>query len=134
MSKITKKRKRGVRGAAASRVCFHAANSCFSLSCRLVLQGNMVPVIWPLPLPWKITAIPGLEKECAPKWINVHGAPAQPEPSQSGHKCMAHQSTLPCVVSEIFNLYSFENNSPSTIMILLNFVFQVNVFDIKTIY
>ena len=39
-----------------------------------------------------------------------------------------------CGVSEIFSLYSFENNSPSTIIMDLNFVFQENVFDIKVIY
>jgi hypothetical protein len=37
-------------------------------------------------------------------------------------------------VIEIFNLYSFENNSPSTMIIDLNFVFQENVFDIVSTY
>ena len=72
-------RKQRVRGAAAPRVraagaaaragggpAFQAANFSFSLSlslsCRLVLQGNMVPVIWLLFLPWQIKAMPGLLK------------------------------------------------------------------------
>jgi len=37
-------------------------------------------------------------------------------------------------VKDMFSLYSLANNSPSTMIIDLNFVFQVNVFDIKTIY
>ena len=39
-----------------------------------------------------------------------------------------------CGVSDTFSLYSLANSSPSTMIMLLNFVFQVNVFDIETIY
>jgi len=39
-----------------------------------------------------------------------------------------------CGVKDTLSLYSLENNSPSTIMIDLNLVRQVNVFDIRNIY